>query len=94
MCALSLDDYCIIFIVVLKCMYNGNSAHSTPFPLNNGVKQGGVLSPILFSMYIDSLLEKLRVRFRLSCRAALLQVHSPMRMILLLFPHLSVGYVR
>ena len=23
MCALSLDDYCIIFILVLKCMYNG-----------------------------------------------------------------------
>ena len=50
MCALSLDDYCIIFIVVL----------STPFPLHNGVKQGGVLSPILFSMCIDSLLEKLK----------------------------------
>ena len=33
-----------------------NSAHSTPFPLHNVIKQGGVLSPILFSMYIDSLL--------------------------------------
>ena len=37
-----------------------NSAHSTPIPLHNGVKQWGVLSPILFSMYIDSLLEKLK----------------------------------
>ena len=37
-----------------------NSADSTPFPLHNGVKQGGVLYPILFSMYINSLLEKLK----------------------------------
>ena len=37
-----------------------NSAHSTPFPLHYGVKQGGVLSQILFSMYIDSLIEKLK----------------------------------
>ena len=37
-----------------------NSAHSTPFSLHNRVKQGGVLSPILFSIYIDSLLKKLK----------------------------------
>ena len=37
-----------------------NSAHSTPFSLHNGVKQGGVLSPILFTIYIDSLLQKLK----------------------------------
>ena len=37
-----------------------NSAHSTPFSLHNGVKQGGVLSPILFSIYIDCLLQKLK----------------------------------
>ena len=35
-----------------------NSAHSTPFSLHNGVKQAGVLSPILFSIYIVSLLQK------------------------------------
>ena len=37
-----------------------NSAHSTPFSLHNRVKQGGVLSLILFSIYIDSLLQKLK----------------------------------
>ena len=37
-----------------------NSAHSTPFSLYNGVKQGGVLSQILFSIYIDCLLQKLK----------------------------------
>ena len=37
-----------------------NSAHSTPFSLHNGVKQGRVPSPILFSIYIDSLLQKLK----------------------------------
>ena len=37
-----------------------NSTHSTPFSFHNGVKQGGVLSPILFSMYNDSLLQKLK----------------------------------
>jgi retron-type reverse transcriptase len=30
------------------------------FSVMNGVKQGGILSPILFSLYIDELLEQLR----------------------------------
>jgi hypothetical protein len=34
--------------------------HSLPFNISNGVKQGGVLSPILFTVYIDDLLKKLR----------------------------------
>ena len=32
---------------------------STSFPCENGIKQGGVLSPILFCAYMDTLLERL-----------------------------------
>jgi len=32
---------------------------SSPFNAVNGVKQGGVLSPVLFCIYIDGLLTKL-----------------------------------
>ena len=31
----------------------------TPFPCRNGVKQGGVMSPILYSIYMDQLLTRL-----------------------------------
>ena len=34
-----------------------NSALSDPIPMENGVKQGGVLSPILFCIYFDELLK-------------------------------------
>ena len=37
-----------------------NSSNSTEFLLSNGVKQGGVLSPLLFSVYSDDLLCELR----------------------------------
>ena len=37
-----------------------NNVLSTPFNCTNGVKQGGVLSPILFALYIDDLLIELR----------------------------------
>ena len=33
---------------------------SQTFPISNGVKQGGVLSPILFNVYMDNLLLRLR----------------------------------
>ena len=37
-----------------------NSAISERFDISNGVKQGGVLSPVLFCVYIDGLLCKLK----------------------------------
>ena len=36
-----------------------NKSLSRPFNVKNGVKQGGVLSPILFTVYIDTLLREL-----------------------------------
>ena len=37
-----------------------NNCFSKYFSISNGVKQGGVLSPTLFSIYIDKLLLKLK----------------------------------
>ena len=33
---------------------------SSKFDVTNGVRQGGILSPLLFTVYIDELLEKLK----------------------------------
>ena len=42
----------------LQVKWNNNISHS--FDVTNGVRQGGVLSPLLFSVYVDELLEKLK----------------------------------
>ena len=42
---------------VTRIMWNG--VFSERFLVKNGVKQGGVLSPVLFCIYIDGLLERL-----------------------------------
>ena len=34
-----------------------NTAYSDMFELNCGVRQGGVLSPYLFSVYVDDIIE-------------------------------------
>ena len=43
-----------------KLIVKWNNVLSKPFKCSNGVKQGGVLSPILFAIYIDDLLKELR----------------------------------
>ena len=43
-----------------KLQVKWNSCKSHRFNVTNGVRQGGVLSPRLFSVYVDELLEKLK----------------------------------
>ena len=57
---------CPLVCRLLAMQYTGQSASikwgetfSPSFPISNGVKQGGVLSPILFAVYMDVLFEKL-----------------------------------
>ena len=57
-----------IYLRFLMNMYTGqrlcvkyNTATSELFSVSNGVKQGGVLSPTLYSVYINGLLDELEV---------------------------------
>ena len=43
-----------------KIRVKWNNIYSEEFTITNGVKQGGVLSPMLFGIYIDHLIQKLR----------------------------------
>ena len=45
---------------------NLNGECSSTFSVDNGVKQGGVLSPVLFTVYLEGLIDELR-RKRLDC---------------------------
>jgi predicted RecA/RadA family phage recombinase len=42
----------------VKVLWNG--VYSCPFPASNGVKQGAIISPILFCVYLDTLLQELQ----------------------------------
>ena len=52
---------CLLYMYTHQCLnVSWNNSQSKYFPTTNGVKQGGVLSPILLSVYIDELLTRLK----------------------------------
>ncbi len=60
------NNICPLYCMLLHNMYvnqklrvRWQSTHSSYFNVSNGVKQGGVISPILFCIYIDGLLVEL-----------------------------------
>ena len=57
------------------------SVMSKSFTVMNGVKQGGVLSPVLFAVYTDGLLLRLQKRGNGCHMGGHMPVLSPMRMI-------------
>ena len=64
---LYMKGLCPMYLRFLMILYRDqtmrvrwNGSISEQFSVSNGVKQGGVLSPLLFSLYLDELLVKLR----------------------------------
>ena len=64
---LEVHGVCLLTIRVLYNIYTNSdmqvrwkSEHSNVFPLMNGVKQGGYLPPILFTLYLDGLIPKVK----------------------------------
>ena len=50
---------CYMYANQEECSVRWGSEHSDFFNVSNGVKQGGAISPILFSCYIDKLCSRL-----------------------------------
>ena len=61
-------DIPVVILRVILDFYTGQSVAASwngctlkPFSVTNGVRQGGILSPILFNVYMDELIHKLDV---------------------------------
>ena len=71
---LKLRSMCQTILKLLMCTYqsqsvmvNRNGKCSPTFSVVTGVKQGGVLSPVLFIVHLDGFIDELRKkRFRLT----------------------------
>ena len=64
---LKLRNMCPTILKFLMCTYqrqsvmvNWNGECSSTFSVGNSVKQGGVLSPVLFSLYLDGIIDQLK----------------------------------
>ena len=62
-----LRNMCPTILKFLMCTYqmqsvmvNWNGKCSSTFSVGNGVKQRGVLSPVLFTVYLDGLIDQLK----------------------------------
>ena len=59
-----------IFVDIIFCMYANsyvstrfNGVNSDPWKVGNGTRQGGILSPFLFSYYIDEILHEISTNY-------------------------------
>ena len=55
MCQLFWLESCVFGSDVNDCVYNGGKLNPNLFTILNGVRQGGILSSKLFSVYMDDL---------------------------------------
>ena len=54
-----------------QCYVQWGDARSDTFKIFNGVKQGGVISPLLFTIYIDQLFQRLK-QLGLGCHVGII----------------------
>ena len=69
-----------------------NASFSSPINVSNGVRQGGVISPILFTMYIDELFKRLLKSGKVATLIIISVVHSVMLMILCYYSSFSSSF--
>ena len=56
---------CMLLLLIywfsnMKCRCRWKDAFSDFFDVTSGIKQGGVISPLIFSVYVDDLIKRLR----------------------------------